>query len=65
MKKYIKASSDLKTRAVDLADKASEAIWQFQTIPEWGNPDFDILTNEDVDTLDRARAVLDSISARM
>jgi len=59
MKKYIKASTgDVRS----LAQSAADAIWDFQNSPEFFDPRFDFLTEDDVDLLDRARILLSSIA---
>ena len=70
MKRYIKSSSELDSRIAQLAETAADAIWDVQTIPEWSrgyNEDprtAEMLSSEDIETLDRARAVLYDLAER-
>lgn len=63
MKRYVKASTGNKTQAQRLAAQfAADAIWDFQSLGDFNNPEFDSLSNEEIEILDSARILLQSFA---
>jgi len=66
MKKYVRSDFDMYNYFRDVCSKsakeASDAIWQFQD-DITGDPAIsDSLSNEDIETLDKARIILDNFA---
>ena len=60
MKKYVRANDYFYESCKKSAREAGNAIWAFQN-KLVGDPSLsDTLTNEDIETLDRARIILDN-----
>ena len=61
MKKYVRATTCTQTtaRQRNSAKRAGDAIWDFQSLSEFVDPQYDCcLTSEDIEILDSARAIL-------
>ena len=60
MKRYTKTAPVVTSHLIELAEKASEAIWDFQNAVS-GDPRLSAnLTEKDIMTLDGAREILDT-----
>ena len=65
MKKYVRATTctQATARQRNFAKRAGDAIWDFQSLGEFVDPQYDCcLTPEDIDILDSARAILHRIA---